>query len=552
MWKVIRRYFSPRDVIECDVAIVGAGPAGLSAAIRLKQLNPNYEVCVVEKAGEVGAHILSGNCFEPRALDELIPNWKELGTPIRTPVTSDEFYILTETQGIKVPNFLLPSGLNNKGNYVISLNETVKWLGQYAESLGVSIYPGFSATEYLVSSDGYVQGIATGEFGVAKDGGKKDNYHPGIEIRAKQTMIAEGCRGSLTELLKKKFKLDTPSYKDPLIKPQTYGIGLKEVWKVNITQLNPGLVLHSVNWPLPSDAQGGGFVYHELPGYIHVGLIMALDYKNPYLNPYKEFQRYKTHPVIKDHIKKGDCISYGARVVNEGGFYSVPKLTFPGGMLIGCSAGFLNPAKNKGTHTAMKSGMLAAEVVSKALSKGKAAGQELTNYYEAYKDSWIWKELYKVRGIRDGFHKNIWYGLANAFLSQNILDGGSIFPAKPAISDSQSTGFSKDYKEIAYPKPDGVLTFDVLTNLTRSGTNHEHNQPCHLKIKPGREDAAVNYSLKMFDGPEQRFCPAGVYEYVDRKLQINAQNCIHCKTCDIKTPGDYIRWTPPEGSGGPF
>ena len=559
MWRFVRRAFASREVIECDVAIVGAGPAGLSAAIRLKQINPDFDVVVLEKAGEVGAHIVSGNCFEPRALDELLPKWREMDTPIKTPVTSDEFYLLTETGGVKIPQFLVPKPLHNEGNYVISLSETVRWLGTYAESLGVSIFTESAASEYLVHADGYIEGVATGDKGIGKDGKKKPNYQQGIEIKAKQTMIAEGSRGSLSGLLQKKFNLTQYFDGDRHVRPQSYGIGLKEVWKIDPSRLRPGLVMHSVNWPLDSKTQGGGFIYHEVTGHVHIGLIIGLDYRNPYINPYKELQRYKQHPIIRKHIEGGECIAYAGRVVNKGGFYAVPKLTFPGGMLIGCSAGFLNPIKIKGTHTAMKSGMLAAEAVAEALTREEATGKELFSYYTKYQNSWIWKELHEVRSVSDGFKRNLWFGLGKAFISYNFLGGGGFLPEtsdnskSPKFkSDSESTDFARDHKPIEYPTPDGVLSFDLLTNLSRTGTNHEHDQPSHLKIKQGMENTPEMFSLKVFEGPEQRFCPAGVYEYVDKKLQINAQNCIHCKTCDIKTPAEYIVWTPPEGGGGPF
>lgn len=552
MWRGLKRLFGQREVIECDVAIIGAGPAGLSAAIRLKQINPEIEVYVFEKAGEVGAHIVSGNCFEPKALNELIPNWKELDSPIKTSVSADEFYVLTEKKGYKIPHFLVPKTLHNEGNYVISLSDTVRWLGSYAENLGVNIFTESAATEYLINPNGFIEGVAIGEKGIGKDGEKKENYQAGIEIKAKQTMLAEGCRGSLTGLLQKKFKL-TETVDNRKITPQTYGIGIKEVWKIDPSKLKPGLVTHTVNWPLDIHTQGGGFVYHESPDFVHVGLIIGLDYKNPYLNPYKEFQKYKNHPVIKQYLEGGECISYAARAINEGGFNAVPKLTFPGGLLIGCSAGFLNPAKIKGTHTAMKSGMLAAEAVAEAISQNKATGTEIESYYSAYKNSWIWQELYQVRSVREGFRKNLWFGMAHAFVSYNFLGGGKFLTGnKPHKFDSEETGLAKDYLPIEYPKPDGILTFDLLTNLSRTGTNHEHDQPSHLKIKPGMEKSPEHYSLTLYEAPEQRFCPAGVYEFIDKKLQINAQNCIHCKTCDIKTPAEYIQWTPPEGGGGPF
>lgn len=550
MWRLIRRSFT-REVVDCDVAIVGAGPAGLSAAIRLKQINPEIEVCVVEKAAEVGAHILSGNCFEPRALNELLPDWKNMDSPIKTPVTEDEFWVLTEKRGLKVPQFLVPKPLHNEGNFIISLSETVRWLGAHAESLGVNIYPGFAASELLTDPSGCVQGIATGDFGISKSGEKKDSFQPGIEIRAKQTMIAEGCRGSLSGDLIKRFKLTDYFDGDRKVKQQHYGLGIKEVWKVDPEYFKSGLVIHTVNWPLDSSTQGGGFLYHEMPGFLHVGLIVSLDYKNPYINPYKEFQRFKTHPVIRKYLEKGECIGYGARTVNKGGFDAVPKLTFPGGMLIGCSAGFLNPVKIKGTHTAMKSGMLAAEAVAEALRLNEAEGTEIFKYYENYRNSWIWEELQRVRGVSEGFKKNFWFGMTHAFISYNLLGGSSMFNFKD-VPDSQSTGLAKDHKKIEYPKPDGILTFDLLTSVSRTGTNHESDQPSHLKIKEGMEQKPTDLSLRNFDGPEQRFCPAGVYEFVEGKLQINAQNCIHCKTCDIKTPSEYIKWTTPEGTGGPF
>lgn len=560
MWRVLRRRFSDvvlkRETIETDVAIVGAGPAGLAAAIKLKQLKPDLDVTIVEKGVEVGAHILSGNVFEPRALDELLPKWKEMDSPIKTPVTSNELYMMTESSYYSIPHSLLPDSLDNNGNYIISLGDTCRWMGKVAEEMGVNIFPGFAAAEVLTSPEGYVEGIATGNFGVGKDGKPKENFQPGIEIRAKQTLFAEGCRGSLSEKLMKNFKLRNYNDGEREVAPQTYGIGLKEVWQVKPEKFKQGAVIHTISWPLDATTYGGGFIYHHQNNQVHLGLVIALDYRNPYFSPYKELQRFKTHPLVSQILEGGECIGYGARAVNEGGFYSVPKLTFPGGMLIGCSAGFLNTAKVKGTHNAMKTGMMAAEAISEGLDRGEIQGKELWSYYTKYRKSWVWDELYEVRDFRQGFFTNLYLGSARAFLNNKLLKGqrwsfglsqkGEVHP------DHECTGYATDYKPIEYPKPDGKLTFDLLTNLARTNTNHESDQPIHLKIKPGKESFPKEVSLKLYAGPEQRFCPAGVYEFINGNLQINAQNCIHCKTCDIKTPGNYIDWTVPEGGGGPF
>jgi electron-transferring-flavoprotein dehydrogenase len=517
---------------------VGAGPAGLSAAIRLKQLNPEYEVYVIEKGSEVGAHILSGNVFEPRALDELLPAWRSSASPIKTRVSEDQFFVLTENSGYEVPQSLVPGFLHNEGNFVVSLSEVVRWLGSQAEDLGVNILSGFSAAG-LVENEGKVEGIYTNDFGIDKQGKKKESFQPGVEIRAKQTFLAEGCRGSLSQKVIKKNGLDKG--KDV----QTYGLGIKEVWKIPERMLRPGLVFHSVLWPLDSGTQGGGFMYHEVDGSVHVGLIVGLDYKNPYLSPFKEFQRYKTHPFLKKYLQDGECIAYGARTVNKGGFAAVPKMTFPGGLLLGCGAGLLNPAKIKGTHTAMKSGILAAEAFHESQTT-----EELHQFTEKYEKSWIYEELFSVRGISKGLSSGLWSGMVNAFFSYNFLSGGSVLnPIK--TSDSLKTESKFNHSEINYEKPDGKLTFDILTSVSRTGTNHEHDQPVHLKIKPGLE-SLPSESFSKYAGPESRFCPAGVYEFSEGQLTINAQNCIHCKTCDIKTPGEYIEWTVPEGTGGPF
>ena len=427
----------------------------------------------------------------------------------------------------------------------------VKWLGEQAEELGVEIYPGFAASEVLYNESGHVEGIATGDMGIAKDGSHTENYTRGIEIKAKQTIFSEGCRGFLSEQLIKNFKLREFKHDGNQIVNQTYALGVKEVWKVPDEKFKRGYIQHSVGWPLGMKNGGGTFLYHKDDNEVHVGMVVALDYKNPYLSPYKELQRSKLHPSIKTHLEGGECISYGARTINEGGYYAIPKLTFPGGLMVGCGAGFLNVPKIKGSHNAIKSGMVAAEEIVKALDRDDSPGQEVYQYYTALKESWLWKELYSTRGARDGFHYGLIPGLINSWFCINLLKGGSLLKSK-VKPDSETTGFAKDFKPIDYPKPDGVLTFDLLTNLSRSGTNHEANQPAHLRIKPGQEETAKQYSNKLYGGPEQHFCPAGVYEYDDEQnLVINAQNCVHCKTCDIKTPGEYIHWTVPEGSGGP-
>ena len=556
MWRALRRFSTKgiqREQMEVDVAIVGGGPSGLAAAIRLKQLLPDIEVCLLEKGAEIGAHILSGNVFEPRALDELIPDWRDLDTPVRTKVSKDSIRIFTEKSSYEIPSMLVPKPLHNEGNYIISLSDTCRWLGDYAENLGVMIFPSNPAADYILSEEGFIEGVITGDMGIGKDGNPKENFQPGIEIRAKQTIFSEGCRGSLTERLIQHFKLRDFYDGERKIVPQTYGIGVKEIWKVKPENFTKGYVLHSLAWPLDSSILGGGFMYHEREDQVHVGLVLALDYKNPHLNPYKEFQRYKTHPFIRKVLEGGEPLAYGGRAVNEGGFYAVPKLTFPGGMLAGDCAGFLNTAKIKGTHNCMKTGMLAAEAIAEATEQGDIAGKELEGYYSKFRNSWVWDDLYEVRNFREGFSRGIWFGQAHAFVSYNILGGRGLGGKKPQhIEDWETTGYASEHKPIEYPKPDGKLTFDLNTNLQRANVNHEHDQPSHLVIRNGMESKPTEFSHKLFDGPEQRFCPAGVYEFHEGKLQINAQNCIHCKTCDIKTPGGYIQWTTPEGGGGPF
>lgn len=554
--------------------MVGGGPAGLSAAIRLKQLahekGTDLSVCVVEKGSEIGAHVLSGNVFEPRALDELFPNWKELGAPLETKAKEDKFLVLTSDRGsVKIPSFLHPPQLHNDGNYIISLSQLCRWLAQQAESLGIEIYPGFSASEVLYDEAGAVKGIATRDVGISKNGTQKDSYAPGVELIARQTLFAEGCRGSCSEEVMDKFKLRAG--KDV----QTYGLGIKEVWKVPKDNFQEGLVQHTLGWPLQSSPLsttfGGTFLYHQAPDLVLLGMVVGLDYQNPYLSPYKEFQRWKHHPEVAHHIQGGECISYGARTLNEGGWHAIPKLTFPGGALIGCSAGFLNAVKIKGSHTAMKSGMLAAEAVYPLLASGGAentvaalgecpagvAAVEATGYQAALESSWIAEELKIVRNTHAAFHNGILAGMTHTALSCFITKGAEPWTLSNLKPDSDRTLPAKSCTLIAYPKPDGKLSFDLLTNLQRSGTTHDHDQPAHLRIKPALAHVPSSVSINTYAGPEQRFCPAQVYEYTEpdkngkQSLVINAQNCLHCKACSIKSPQQYIQWTVPEGGGGP-
>jgi flavin-dependent dehydrogenase/ferredoxin-like protein FixX len=670
----------PREAMHYDVVTVGAGPAGLSAAIRLKQLanekGVDLSVCVVEKGAEVGAHILSGNVFEPKALEELFPDWKAMGAPLETLAADDKFFVLSETNSLELPHFLLPPQLNNDGNYIISLSALVRWLGAQAEELGVEIYPGFAASEVLYDSNGAVRGVATRDMGIAKDGSEKDTFTRGIELIARQTLFAEGCRGSCSEEVMEKFSL-RGSAADKKVNVQTYGLGVKEVWQVPEEKFKKGYIQHTLGWPLQSSpfskvfggtflyhmepnlvligmvvgldyenpylnpykefqrwkhhpavsthleggecisygaralneggfhsipkhtlgwplqsspfskVFGGTFLYHMEPNLVLIGMVVGLDYENPYLNPYKEFQRWKHHPAVSTHLEGGECISYGARALNEGGFHSIPKLTFPGGALLGCSAGFLNSVKIKGSHTAMKSGMLAAEALYPLLTAGgevvtcAAGGAEVFDadevnsalknsieasaYEKAVYDSWIVDELKVVRNTHSSFGSPLGTlgGMAYTAFSCFITKGAEPWTFANNTPDSAKTQRAKKFTEIHYPKADGILSFDLLTNLQRSGTSHDHDQPAHLRVKEHLADVPSDVSITEYAGPEQRFCPAGVYEYTEeitdpespgcgkRHLVINAQNCVHCKCCSIKTPHEYIKWTVPEGGGGP-
>jgi electron-transferring-flavoprotein dehydrogenase len=538
-----------RESMPYDVVIVGGGPAGLSAAIRLKQLNSDLGVCVLEKGSEIGAHILSGAVVDPRSLDELLPDWRTSGCSLAdVPVTDNQHWVLTAKKKYALPHLMMPGFMNNKGTYTGSLGNLCRWLAEQAEGLGVEIFPGFAAAEILYNDDGSVKGVATGDMGVARDGTHKPDYQPGLELHAKYTFFAEGARGHLTKQLKRQFDLEASC------EPQVYGIGLKELWDIDPANHVPGRVIHSQGWPL-DDAWGGGFLYHQAGGQVALGFVVALDYKNPYLSPFEEFQRWKHHPEIAAILKGGRRVSYGARAINEGGWQSVPKLAFAGGALIGCSAGFVNVPRIKGSHTAMKSGMLAAEAAAAAIAAGRTS-DELLDYEPAVRSSWIAKELKLVQNAEPAVAK--FGGVLGTILAGTDMWMRTLKIGLPITmkhhADNENIWRKDLVQPIAYPKPDGVLSFDRLSSVFLSNTNHEEDQPIHLTLKDA--DVPITVNLPLYDNPEQRYCPAGVYEIVGReennpRLQINAQNCVHCKTCDIKDPTQNINWVVPEGGGGP-
>jgi electron-transferring-flavoprotein dehydrogenase len=533
-----------REIMECDVAIIGAGPAGLSAAIRLRQLarasGNDISVCVLEKGSEVGAHILSGAVLDPKALNELIPDWKEKGAPLNVSVKSDEFRLLGQRWSLRLPT---PPQMHNTGNYVISLGMLCRWLAKQAEELGVQIFAGFPAQDF-VSENGRITGVITGDFGIGKNGEKKSHYQPGLYLKAKYTLFAEGCRGSLAERLMKTYALRKEC------DPQTYAIGIKELWEIDPKKQRTGDVMHTIGYPLDTQTYGGSFVYHLEHNQLSIGFVTGLDYENPHLDPYMEFQRFKLHPKIRTLLEGGRRISYGARALNEGGLQSIPKLTFAGGALVGCAAGFMNVPRIKGTHTAMKSAMLAAEATFDALNSGDDA--QLHTYTERLKSSWVYQELARVRNVRPAFRFGLWWGLLYSAVDTYLFRGKApwTFRHHP---DHASLKPASAMPKIEYPKPDGKITFDRLSSVYLSNTNHEEDQPAHLTLKD--QAVPVAHNLVIYDAPEQRYCPAGVYEIVREnnqpRLQINAQNCVHCKTCDIKDPTQNIRWVTPDGGGGP-